>query len=73
MFVKVESERLFELRHNQSKLRANEYNHLCELRADSATNKDAVNEWRGNNEKNSALNVGRLVVFRQLILEVIDM
>ena len=46
MFVKVESERLSWLRCNQSKLRASDYTHLCELLADAATNKNEVNEWK---------------------------
>ena len=62
MFVKVESERLSWLRHNQSKLRASDYTHLCELLADAATNKNEVNEWTRNKNHDHDLNVGRLVV-----------
>ncbi len=62
MFVKVESERLSWLRHNQSNLRASDYTHLWELLADAATNKNEVNKWPGNNEQDNSLNVGRLVV-----------
>ena len=62
MFIKVESERLSWLRHNQLNLRASDYTHLCELLADAAINKNEVNEWTGDTERNNALNVGSLVV-----------
>ncbi len=62
MFVKVESERPSWLRQNQSKLRASDYTHLCELLADAATDKNEVNQWTGNEERNNSHNVGRLVV-----------
>ena len=62
MFVKVETERLSFLRHNQSKPRASDYTHLCELLADAATNKSEVQEWtRRGNHKNST-DIDRLVV-----------
>ena len=63
MFIKVETERISWLRHNQSMLRASDYTHLCELLANAASNKKEVNERTGNTEQNSALNVGSLVVF----------
>ena len=72
MFVKVESERLSWLRHNQSKLRASDYTHLCELLADAATNKNEVNEWTGNKNHNHDLNVGRLVVLPSTYMGPID-
>lgn len=63
LFVKVESEWLSWLRQNQSKLRASNYNHLCELLADAATNTNEVHEWtRNRNKKNNPHNIGRLVV-----------
>ena len=62
MFVKAESERLSWPRHNQSKSRASDYTHLCELLADAVTNKNEINEWTGNNNHDHDLNVGRLVV-----------
>ena len=62
MFVIVESEKLSWLRHNQSKLKACDYTHLCELLADAATNKKKANEWTVNTEQNNRLNVGRLIV-----------
>ena len=62
MFVEVESERLSCLRHNQSKVSASDYTHLCELLADVATNKNEVSDWAGNKNHDHDLKVGRLVV-----------
>ena len=59
MLIKVVSERLSWLRHNQSKLRASDYIHLCKFLADAATNKNELNEWTGNTEQNNGVNVGR--------------
>ena len=42
IFVKVESETLSFLRQNQSKLRASDYTHLCEILADGAMNTNEV-------------------------------
>ena len=61
MFVKVESEKLSWLRHNQSKLMASGYTHLCELLADAATDTNKVNEWTGNKNRDHDLNVGRFI------------
>ena len=62
MFVKVESERLSWQRQNQSKLRASDYTHLCELLADAGTHKNEVNEWTGKRGDHNSMNIGRLVV-----------
>ena len=72
MFVKVDSERLSWARYNQSKLRASDCTHLCDLPADAANHNNEINQWTGNNQSNNELNFGRLVALPSIILEVID-
>ena len=69
MFVKVESERLSWLRHNQSKLRVSYYLRLCELLAYASINKSEVNEWNGHKNQDCDLNVGRLLVLPSTYIE----
>ena len=62
IFVKVDSERLSWLSYNQSKLRASYYTHLYDLLTEAANHSNEINQWTGNMESNTALNVGRSVV-----------
>ncbi len=53
MFVKVESERLSFLQQNQSKLRATDCTHLCELLADAAMTKNEIKAWTNSGKGKS--------------------
>ena len=62
MFLKGDGERISWLIHNQSKLKASDCTHLCDLQPYAANHKNETNQWVGNKGSNNALNVGRLIV-----------
>ena len=71
IFVKVESERISFLKQNQSKLRASDYTHLCELLDDATMNTNEVQAWTKTTSENSGEEIGRPVVFLGHTLAVI--
>ena len=67
MFVKINSERLKWLRHNQFKWRLSDSTHVCDLIADDANHKDEINEWTCQSTSNLGMCVTEAEVMNEAV------